>query len=494
MMREANNKKIWLFSILALALLLRLYKINSPILDLYPVRQEQCAMVARNFFRESLNIFNGKVDWFGNLNSSWYLELPLVSYLAAILYKIFGIHEFLGRLVAVFFSTCSLGIFYLLVRDFFDETTALLSLLVFTISPLNIYFGRVFMPEPLMLFFSLALIWAFNRWIKSNRKIYFFVALISGIFAFLNKLTSVSLLAVAAYLSYLEWDKKALKKFSLWLFFILSLIPAILWYARTDALMPVVLESPAGVLSTFLDPHFYIRMFDSFGIFIFTPLGISPFIVGFLKRPDNRRQSVFYFWSIVLLFYLLIAPKVNFVHYYYQIPFIPVASLFIGRGLAAILEKKFWQNTILNRINSRLIVGFVIFVMFVASWFSIQPFYKYNHSVYRLGMFMRRNTPRGSLIIAGRCREEAPLYYCDRKGWEINEYGDLSYRWFHPEEPSYFLGELDLVKYLIKQGADYYLACNLNAFSKNAVLVKYLKDNYKVFLSSDSYIVFDLKD
>jgi len=152
-----NNNNFWLFIIIVIGLLLRLYKINSPILDLYPTRQEQCAMIARNFFRHSYNIFHAEVDWFGPFDSSWRLEFPLISYMTALLYSIFGIHEFLGRLVSIAFSLGSIYLIFQLTEKLFNQKTAIYASFLFTVSPLGVYFGRTFMPDTAMIFFS---IWA----------------------------------------------------------------------------------------------------------------------------------------------------------------------------------------------------------------------------------------------------------------------------------------------------------------------------------------------
>lgn len=489
-----KDTKFSLFLIIAAGTLLRLYKINSPILDLYPVRQEQCAMMARNFFRDGLNILNGKIDWYGNLNPRLVIEFPLISYLSAIGYKIFGIHEFIGRLIAVLFSLGSIAIFYLLVKDFFDRKVGILAALIFTILPLNLYFSRVFMPESLMMFFSLALVWSFNRWLESNRKIYYIIALITGSLAFLVKFTMVFLLAILGYLAYLRWRGKIFLRFSLWSFIILILAPLAFWHSRGNMnLLPEPLVSLKSVIGMLINPHFYLRMFMSFGVFVFTPLGIFPFMVGFLRETENQRQKVFYIWFIVLILYLFFTPVRNYVHFYYQLPFVPVMALFMSRGIISFVDWNYWKTTFLKKFNPKVITAIFIILIFLSSWLSIQPCYKYNHAVYEVGLKMRQLTRPDSLIIAGRCYSQAPLYYCDRKGWEINEEGKLCHGdlYYGKDFPA-IKDEIDLLKNLISRGANYYLACDLKSFYANPDLVNYLNTNYDIVLKSDKYLVYSL--
>lgn len=494
MKKILKKNGFWLFLIIVLGLVLRIYKINNPILDLYPIRQEQCAMLARNFLKDGLNIFSGRVDWYGNWDSRWVLEFPLISYLAALCYNFFGIKELFGRMISVLFSVGSLGIFYLLVSQFFNRKVAILAVLLFAVSPLNIYFGRVFIPEPLMLFFSLTLLWSFNHWLETDKKIYYFLALVSGALSFLIKIPTLYLLAVLVYLAFLKWKTAAVKKFSLWFYLIVSLLPVLFWYSRANIVISEHMSGFSVLRDIFINPHFYTRMLERFLIFVFTPIGIFPFMTGFLKKPQDRKQAVFYIWFLVLVIYFLRTADMNYTHFYYQLPFVPVVCVFIARGLLDYTDPLFWKNTILAKIKASYITVALLILMVVGGWFSIQPFYNYNRAVYELGLLMRRTVPSESLIIAGRCSGQAPLYYCDRKGWEINEEGKLSYvTLYRQHNLPLFADELSLLNYLISEGADYYLAADLEAFNRNPWLADYIKKNYKVFLSSDKYLVFDLR-
>lgn len=491
-----TKSSFWLFLIILLGALLRLYKINSPILDLYPVRQEQCAMLARNFFRNSFNIMNGEVDWYGNFNSRWLLELPLISYLSACFYKLFGIKEVIGRLIAVFFSIGSIAVFYLLVKDFFNKQTALLSAFIFSILPLNIYFSRVFMPEPLMIFFNLVLIWSFNRWLNSNKKVYYFAAVVFGTLSFLIKIPTLILLGILAYLAYLKWGWRMIFKFSLWFFLILVLMPVFYWYSKTNLRAVELLTISTPPVVVLKNPHFYIRMFKSFGIFVITPFGIIPFLAGMLKEIENRKDLTFYVWFILLMASLCFTAERNYIHYYYQLPFVPVVAVFIARGLLFFNSSDFWKVTVLKKIRVKTITILTLVLMFLCSWISIQPFYNYNSYVYEAGLKVRQLTEPDNLIIAGRCSNQAPLYYCDRKGWEINEEGGLSNALFYcgsELKALIFQDEFTILKYLISQGADYYFTCDLPSFYSSQKLTDYLNDNYKIILKSDKYLLYSLK-
>jgi len=89
---------------LALGLGLRLHGIHAPILDHPGWRQGDTAAIARNFATLDLNIFHPQADYDGPPPNYVELELQIVPFLAALLYKIFGIHEIFGRLISIGFS------------------------------------------------------------------------------------------------------------------------------------------------------------------------------------------------------------------------------------------------------------------------------------------------------------------------------------------------------------------------------------------------------
>ncbi len=492
-----KSSTLILLSIILLGLSLRLVNIASPILDLYPSRQEQCAMVARNFLRNGFNLFNPQVDWFGHLSSYFSEEFPLISFLAALLYKIFGIHEYLGRLVSILFSIGSIYLLYNLVKLYFDVKIALFSSFCFAVMPLNLYFSRTFMPESTMLFFSIASIYLFSEWLKNNKYIFFIFGVLATVLAFLTKISSLYICLPILFLFYLKYKKKFLLKWELWICFILIIFPVIFWYNRSSLKMSGYIFNP-GNLSYLLFKDFYLRLFEVVGLLILTPIGIILFALGFLKRVKNKEQYLFHIWFIAVVSYIFLYPKFNYIHYYYQLPLVPVCAVFMGRALAWISQGGMVKESIFSGIlNTRkLLIILVMFFIFF-SLVIIKPFYHWNKATYEAGLVINKVSDKNSIIIVGRCTQEAALYYTDRKGWEINEYGLLSYVYTYPHKDYALknfptLREIELIKYLISNGANYYLTTNLKAFNSAPELVKYMRANFRVLRETDKYLIFVL--
>ena len=94
---------------LLIALVLRLHGIHDPILDHPGWRQGDTAAIARNFARLQFNIMYPQTMYNGPPPNYVELELQIVPFLAASLYKVFGVHEIFGRLIALVFSLATVA-------------------------------------------------------------------------------------------------------------------------------------------------------------------------------------------------------------------------------------------------------------------------------------------------------------------------------------------------------------------------------------------------
>ena len=83
---------------------MRLHGIHDPILDHPAWRQGDTASIARNFARLEYNIVAPQTNYDGPPPNYVELELQIVPFLAATLYKTFGVHEIFGRLITLAFS------------------------------------------------------------------------------------------------------------------------------------------------------------------------------------------------------------------------------------------------------------------------------------------------------------------------------------------------------------------------------------------------------
>ena len=165
--RKLTGGQLWgigLFAIVLFAVVLRLKGIHDPILDHPAWRQGDTASIARNFARLQFNLLYPQTNYDGPPPNYVELELQIVPFLAAMLYKVFGVHEIFGRLITLAFSAGTVAVVGLFGRWLFGSTIAgLTAAFFYAIFPGSIYYGRTFTPDTTMVFFLTAALYVITR-------------------------------------------------------------------------------------------------------------------------------------------------------------------------------------------------------------------------------------------------------------------------------------------------------------------------------------------
>lgn len=146
-------------------------------------RQSDCASIALNYYQNGLNFFHiethNLTSESGKSGKCCTSEVPILYYSVALLYKLFGYHEYIYRI----FNTLLfyLGLFYLflllyyLLNDWF--WAASISILFFT-SPVLVYYGNNFLSNSTAFSFTLISWYYFTRFWFERRPWFFYVSMI----------------------------------------------------------------------------------------------------------------------------------------------------------------------------------------------------------------------------------------------------------------------------------------------------------------------------
>jgi len=271
-----------LLVVLFLGVLLRLYRIDSPLLDAYHTRQTQTAMVTRNLVKDHFRFLYTRMNVFGDSPGYIILEFPIINLITAALYLVFGERVILGRLVALVFSALTIVLIYRLGRRLYNETVGLWAAFCFAVLPASVYFGRAFMPEAPMLFFSVAAVLCFQLWLDHGGFWRGLAAVGTAAMAYLAKTpTLIYIPPVIAYLAWCRHGWRLFRRKELYLYALLSLLPIVAWLIHGD-----VVNRSAGVghtvdnlwlygpLSLRLKRHWYLTIADHLFRAILTPLGV----------------------------------------------------------------------------------------------------------------------------------------------------------------------------------------------------------------------------
>ena len=192
----------------------------------------------------------------------------------------------LGRLVSFVFSTLTIITFFLFARKVLKPQAALWSLILFVFSPLFLRLGTAFMPEATVMFFYLAALYLFYRWLDERRLYLLFLASASTALAILVKPTSIHIGLIFALLAIQRCGWSVIKNWRVWLAGVICLLPGALYYWHAHNLY-LEYGNTFGLLSGgdskfgnfyyWLSPRFYKGIAIAEVTLVFTPLAVPVF-------------------------------------------------------------------------------------------------------------------------------------------------------------------------------------------------------------------------
>lgn len=418
-----------LFSLVVIALSLRLYKIDRPLADWHSWRQADTAAVSRNFIKEGYNPFVPKFDdmstqanGLDNPNRYRFVEFPIYNSVVAAVWSVTGVSVTYARLTTVVISILSMLLLYFIVRNFSGPITAFLAAFYFAIIPYNVFYSSTILPGPMMVFCLLATYLAFIYWLKKENSWFLFFA--SIIFANLAVLTWPIALFFFFPLVYLIWEKYGfnfIKIFRFWIFAALTIAPFIVWRIY-------IMNFPEGIPNwrflinenniRFKGAFFRWLLFERMGRLILTLGGFSLFILGLIKKPS--REKLFYFSALAsVALYFTVFASGNVRHDYYQIPAIPALAIFMAIGTKMLI---FPPTNFISVYAGRIVATLCIIFLLVFGFYEIRGFYWINKpAIVSAGAAVDRLLPKDATVIAPYNGDAAFLYQTNRYGYPITD-------------------------------------------------------------------------
>jgi 4-amino-4-deoxy-L-arabinose transferase-like glycosyltransferase len=480
-------KKSWfpyflLLLIIVLALVLRLYKINLPLADHHSWRQADTAAVARNFIKEGFDFFHPKIDNMTalakpdlpNNQRLFMVEPPIYQTIVAGFYRLWGVQERWARLVSIIFYLGGMIFLYLLVEKLINKWVGLLTAFFMAVLPFGIFYGRVIMPEPEMIFASLGMLWFFWLWLERQKNGLFVWAVIFAAWALLMKTFPFFLVLPMFYLVWQKYHWSFFKQYKLWLLVFLAVLPLILWrfwISRFPAGIPPYdwLFNQGGIR---FRPAFFRWIFaERIGKLILGYWGLPLLVLGLILRPGRKEGWFFHLWMISFLAYVTTFAAGNITHDYYQIPFIPIACIFLAKGSWFLLTT---PRQIFNKAISYLLLAICFLFMIGFSWFEVRGFYLIQGGVDLAGRAVDEMTSKNALVLTGDSNDATLLYNTNRYGWT----GGYA---------SYFPNDQASIKKVMKMGGTVYVTTK---FEEKSEFGQYMLKNYPVIKKTDQYIIF----
>ena len=467
-----TNLKTVFWAIIILGLIIRLYKINTPLLDWHSFRQVDTASVSKYFLRDGINMLEPRYHDISRVQSGMFnpegyrfVEFPVYNAIHSIAYKIFPVLSFdaVGRLVSIVFALISSIFLYKISAFYFGKNVGILSMFLYLTLPFNVYFTRVILPEPLAVMLGLSGLWFFIKYSKEEKlpSLFIFSILMSVAILVKPYLVFYNIYPVYFFLKKYGYRKVIVKKevIASLLIIFLPFIFWRLWIAGHPEGIPFWKWTFNGDGVRFKPAFWYWIFGERIGKLILGVWGIYPFIIGSL---NNRRNPFLIAFLLGAFLYLSVIATANVRHDYYQTLIVPVISIVLALGV-----HKMFEDSKKIKYGMFLPLG-IMGMMYLISAFQVKEYYKINHpEIINAGLAVERLTPEDALVIASYNGDTAFLYHTGRRGWPVVELP---------------------IEELIKEGAQYFTSVNLN----DSQTIEFMK-RFPILEKTDSYVVLKLK-
>ncbi len=319
-------------------------------------RECDYTQIARNFYREGMNILYPRIDWRGDTPGYVESEFPLLPWLAAVCDHLFGYREQYLRIFSVLLSLGSLAIFTKIARTMLPPIGALFAVTVFAINPLLVKFASAMQPETLMTFLSLLAFLAIGWWHEKPKPSRLILAAAFIAAATLAKAPAAVLGLVLAYVVLRRIGLRILRQPSLYIALFVAIAPPTLWYlwakhfwTQYGNSLGLSNESHWIRWHDLKAPMFLLGNLKWETLAVFSPFG---WLLA-LAAPGYRGKRIDFAWAwyaAVWVFYVVAAETSgdDWASYYHRNS-VPAACLLMGAGLAALLEGK---NQLLAKIST----------------------------------------------------------------------------------------------------------------------------------------------
>ncbi|NMA68595.1 MAG: glycosyltransferase family 39 protein [Desulfitobacterium sp.] len=407
-----------LIIILILSALLRLHGITNPYLDDQGWRQGDTASMAYNMLEqldEYPEVFFPKLNYDGSGPQKVELEFPFLPYLLAWTWTIFGWGDFWGRLWAVIFSLLTILGVYKFSSAAFSPRVGLWAGIIYGLTPITIYYGRVVMPEPIAQAFS---IWALVAILNWRKKSTWGRLLISSLFmagAILGKLPQLMLFPVALLIGFFPFRRNI--KFLLFYCFF-ALLGPMLYYTWVHFGAGTESQFVSGILSYQVaeGSTLYLKnLLENFQKGLSYPLLLIAILGLIIIIKDKKiHMNISYalgLWFLITFTYLvIICLKIPLD--YYLVPMALPLALGAGYFLA------YWQGKVGHGKRALLGGALVLGILSFQHLYYYQVKYQWNEEILGQALWIQENTEPNSVLLLS---DSPPmtLYYAQRYGYRL---------------------------------------------------------------------------
>ncbi len=459
------NKKEILITIL---LFLIIFSMRLPYINNAPPesgdmwRQPDTESIARNFVNHRFNIFYPQFNYDGPLPNYIQLEFQITTFLIAILYKIFGYHNFFARLVPTIFFIISVYYLFKLIKEIYSTKLAWITIFVYSMLPLNLFYSRAIMPESAALCFFNGAFYYFHKWYKTEQKLPLFLSGIFTALAISQKTPAIFIGLAMIFMCINKYNISFFKKWELWAFGLIALLPPYAYTKWSSTVAEFTFVSAIGrkhILPKFATSFLTKEALNFYKMNLprsFTVIFLILAAIGLFTMRKEAEKPLLYLSIAMLLEVIFIVSVIKF--RYYLIFLAPVVAILAGKTLFYLFSKE------------KLGLIFTVLLLVFASYNAfnlVKDDFKVCDSIVEFSKIVDAHTKEGDLIVIGTF-DPARLSMSNRQGWRANI-------GLYDCIPKDIEGE---ISYFKENGAKYFVVENHYIHSDDGSYIKYLEENF----------------
>jgi hypothetical protein len=466
--------RLALAAILLLGIGLRLLYISSPLLDAHRWRQIDTAVMARYFYEDSINPLYPQVNWGGDRG---YVEseLPLVPFVAALLYFAFGPDDMWGRVTSVAFSAALIVFVYLLMRAIRGPSAARAAAFLVAVSPGAVYYGRTFMPDTAMLCLAVGALYGFVRYLQTGSRRALAWGSASLALCILVKLPGILVVCPIAAAVWHARGRRALADVRLLAAVVVAVLVAAAWYAhayfifRETGLTFGILAHPARTypavvapgpwpdvfskwssVALLTDVGFYRTLLYRIVRLHLTAPGLAVALVGALIW-RGKWSALPAAWLAGIVLFILVAGTGHLAHDYYQLPLAVIGAMYFGVAAAPLFDGAWLRERVSGAWWAPIAAGAIVTAVAVLMFFEsgvIRTHFRPSRldtEMQQAGTAIERSLgdSDAKLIVVDEYGVTSPvlLYFAHRRGWSFGprDLTPATIEWLRRRGAGYFV-------------------------------------------------------
>jgi hypothetical protein len=432
--RDRRVRLALVLSLVALVAMRTVY-LDTPCAGSHGWRQADTLAVARNYVTEEAPFLLPRIDRRGDLTGIGGCEFPALNYGVALGYRVLGLHDWVGRALVLAISVLASLFLYAHVAQRAGPAVGLVAMLLMNGAPVYFYYSRCVMPDTVAVAAMLGSLWAFGRWLASDRSPWLAGSAGAAALALLIKPSTGILLFGFAYCLLRRDGLGVFRQVRLVLWTAAILLPALWWYGvhapwlnehygmgEYFHIRPHTLAGLRELVTT--DLAWIVVKKELFGSFVARPALLFFALLAVtawrrrrgqpLPAPPLARQldHVLVGWFAGFVVLVLCDARMFRFHEYYGLPIVPAIAIVCALGAGVALR---WAGGILAR--QVLVWGLVVAAVALGAARSYRSFGGGPDPAAIAAV--QAVVPADALVITVDDQHSVELYLLHRKGWSL---------------------------------------------------------------------------